>query len=121
LPAIAWDPTTGLEWLSDEQLPCLAQPTGAGGTAPHASKREVRQRITGSKWRGRHEGSHGTGRLRLGKQTLCQLSYSRSGGGGMIPCAREVTNSEPMSEPAMSHSARHEAHLMARVGRTVAL
>ena len=27
----------------------------------------------------------------LGKQTLCQLSYSRSGGGGTVPCAREVT------------------------------
>jgi hypothetical protein len=27
----------------------------------------------------------------LGKQTLCQLSHSRSGGSGPVPCAREVT------------------------------
>ena len=42
------------------------------------------------KCRGRHEGSRGAGRLRLGKQTLCQLSYSRSGGWGRSPCGENL-------------------------------
>jgi len=39
-----------------------------------------RQRITETIWWDHHEGSHSAEALRLGKQTLCQLSYSRSGG-----------------------------------------
>jgi len=38
-----------------------------------------RQRITETIWWDHHEGSHSAEALRLGKQTLCQLSYSRSG------------------------------------------
>ncbi len=40
----------------------------------------------------------GAGRRKpvLGKQTLCQLSYSRSGGSGTSPCAGEVTTSKPL-------------------------
>ena len=38
-----------------------------------------RQRLTETIWWGHHEGSHSAEALRLGKQTLCQLSYSRSG------------------------------------------
>src|SRR5450759_4388079 len=36
------------------------------------------QRITESIWWYRDEGNHSAEALRLGKQTLCQLSYSRS-------------------------------------------
>jgi hypothetical protein len=37
------------------------------------------QRITEPIWWGHHEGNHSAEACRLGKQTLCQLSYSRSG------------------------------------------
>ena len=40
------------------------------------------QRITESIWWYRDEGNHSAEALRLGKQTLCQLSYSRSGARG---------------------------------------
>jgi hypothetical protein len=36
------------------------------------------QRITEPIWWHRHSGGHSAEPLRLGKQTLCQLSYSRS-------------------------------------------
>ena len=42
--------------------------------------RQKRQRITEPIWWDHYEGSHSAEALRLGKQTLCQLSYSRSGG-----------------------------------------
>jgi hypothetical protein len=58
--------------------------------------RDTAERISALNRRDRHEGSDGFGSLRLGKQTLCQLSYSRSGGGGTVPCAGEVTTSEPL-------------------------
>ena len=37
-----------------------------------------RQRITEAIWSYRHTGAHSAETLRLGKQTLCQLSYARS-------------------------------------------
>jgi hypothetical protein len=43
-------------------------------------RRQDRQRITEPIWWYRHSGAHSAEPLRLGKQTLCQLSYSRSGG-----------------------------------------
>jgi hypothetical protein len=46
---------------------------------------QKRQRITEPIWWYRHARSHSAERRRLGKQTLCQLSYSRSGGGGRGP------------------------------------
>jgi hypothetical protein len=49
-------------------------------------------------------GAERAGDILLGKQTLCQLSYSRSGGGGTIPCAREVTTSEPSGVPGTGRS-----------------
>ena len=45
--------------------------------APSAGRK--RQRITEAIWWYRHTGAHSAETLRLGKQTLCQLSYSRSG------------------------------------------
>src|SRR5450756_967150 len=59
------------------------------GGASHGH-RPKRQRITEPIWWDHHEGSHSAEALRLGKQTLCQLSYSRSerhGGpcGGNLP------------------------------------
>jgi hypothetical protein len=60
-------------------------PGGADLGPPRSSSRrwhsECRapQRITGPIWWYRHTGSHSAEPLRLGKQTLCQLSYSRSG------------------------------------------
>ena len=61
------------------------EPGGADLGPPRSSSRrwhsECRtpQRITGPIWWYPHTGSHSAEPLRLGKQTLCQLSYSRSG------------------------------------------
>src|SRR5450759_2454877 len=63
------------------------------------------QRITESIWWYRDEGNHSAEALRLGKQTLCQLSYSRSGGRAGAPrresttTARRRTRGRPKGEP----------------------
>jgi len=46
--------------------------------APPMAWFQNRQRITEPIWWYRHSGTHSAEPLRLGKQTLCQLSYSRS-------------------------------------------
>ena len=65
------------------------------------------KRITGRIWWGHHTGSHSAEPLRLGKQTLCQLSYSRSGGWGRSPAARIYHWSPEMGEPAGHESWTH--------------
>jgi len=56
------------------------------------------QRITESIWWYRDEGNHSAEALRLGKQTLCQLSYSRSGGRAEARAARIYHSSPEMGE-----------------------
>ena len=57
-----------------------------------------RQRLTETIWWDHHEGSHSAEALRLGKQTLCQLSYSRSGGRAEARAARIYHSSPEMGE-----------------------
>jgi hypothetical protein len=77
--------TRGRPEESESSLGGSADPTPAHAlvseTAPlRGGTRDTAERISGLNKRDRREGSRGSGRLRLGKQTLCQLSYSRSGG-----------------------------------------
>ena len=51
---------------------------GSAWRPVHAPEAEKLQRITEAIWWYRHTGAHSAEALRLGKQTLCQLSYSRS-------------------------------------------
>lgn len=60
-----------------------------GGRCGHIShgQRQNQQRITKPIWWYRHSGAHSAEPLRLGKQTLCQLSYSRSASHSARPSA----------------------------------
>ena len=71
-----------------------------GGDVSDGERRKL-QRITEPIWWYRHTGCHSAEACRLGKQTLCQLSYSRSGGWAEARAARIYHHSPAMGEPGV--------------------